>query len=398
MANFINNETINFREKLSSKKHSGIIEKIKDELLDMNINLKEMEEKVLEIKNIKKINEKALITSITLLTNKFNTLQAQYERLNNNSVYRDLYVYTDKFENSYVSGENTSYIDKDSEITILNFNNSENKLIIKDNLYNEIFIPKDSTVEINYIVDGEYEVIDEKDYMNIIKPGEVFYSTIKTDRTVSEVLLEIVITLPKEIINNTDINTIIMEPFPYNNIDIVAIEYQNLGEIKMLDALKNHPKSTNYVLNDYQYDIIKNSKKETFNFPKLKTNEIRIKIRQNHYEDILNNRYFYIGIKELEILNLNYENDISSFYSIVEFNTNSEKTIHSIKPIINNPNYCNEEDIKIDLSYLDSLNNPIPIKESFPLKITNNKFLIKCTLFKNLTTPSVGGFKIKYTV
>jgi hypothetical protein len=290
-----------------------------------------------------------------------------------------------------------SYIDKKSEIAILNFNKRENKLIIKDELYDEIFIPKKTTVSINYIINGEYEIIKEKDYLNIIKPSEVFYSKIKTKRDVSEVIIELTITLPTEIISNNNLNTIVAEAYPYNNVDIISIEYKNLGEIKTIEVLKGNPNSEKYVLNNYNYDAIKNSKRETFSFPKLKTNEVRIKLRQSHYEDILNDRYFYIGVKELELLNLNYENDTSTFYSIVEFNTSGEKTIHDIKPIINNPNYCNEEDVKIDLSYLDSLNNPIPIKESFPLKISNNKFMIKCSLFKNKTTPSVSGFKIKYT-
>lgn len=397
MSNFINEETINFREKLSSEKHSKIIKELTDELLDINTDLEYTHEKIEETKEIQNINEMAYKTSLENLNNKFNTLKRQYELLEQNSVYKELYIYPEQFENSFTKGENTSHIDKEGHVAFINYNDSENKVVIKNELYNETFIPDESCVSIEYLMEDDYEIVKEKDPLDIVKEDKIFYSKIKTKRDVSEVLMRISITFPKDIINNNDFNAIITQAFPFNNIDIVSIQYKNLGEKKIINVLDNRPGTEDYILDDYNYSIIKNSKKEIFNFSEIKTDEVYITIRQTHYKDDLNDRYFFIGIENLELLNLNFENDTSVFYSVVEFNTDGEKIIHSIDPIINNINYCNKDDVKIDLSYLDSLNNPIPIKENYPLKINNNKFLIKCSLIKKETTPSVSGFKIKYT-
>lgn len=391
-----NTNEINFREILDSEKMNNMMNDINKNIISLLNEYQILEDSNIKMLDIKNIENDYFIKSVNKMEQKLEILNIQYEELNLNSSYKTLSIYPKEIINISSSIENQSNIITDFNSIILPFLESEDKLKIEYKDQGLEFIP-DETDIVTTILTENVILETENNILNSISKDEVYYQVFKTTQDINFINLEYEFTLPIEIIESNDVNAISFEAFPFNSVDIIDIEYNDFGVRRSIKCLDRHPESSIEIVDDTNYYVIKDSKKMLFNFTNLKSDKIYIKVRQTNFILDGNYRKFYVGIKDIKILNMNFNKRDSTFYSKVIFNVPGEKTLFEVSPVLNNPNYANNDDVIIDIYLLDELDNLLPTTESFPLKISNNKFMIKGTIKRALTTPNVNKLVVKYS-
>ena len=281
---------------------------------------------------------------------------------------------------------------------------TESKVNVYDELYNETFVPDSLKVELLHtpspsilsVVDNDvYQCFDKKD-------DTAWVRKITTDNTVNEVLTVMNIYLPYDMVTTDLVNELVIKPFPVNSIDIKEIRYSSTYDINYTTILDDLHTVSKNVLKDYR-SYLGEDYNECFNlrlnFPEKKMKILTISFSQKSYVQNDGYRVFYIGAKEIQV-NLNkYSNQYGEFEYIIDLGDIRLKQINSLVPSYNNFSMVvNEEILTQDFYLLDENDNETLVEESLPFSTTSQRLKIKAKLYPTVSrnTPNLSKMKLSY--
>ncbi|MFW6016140.1 MAG: hypothetical protein ACOCRK_06850 [bacterium] len=257
---------------------------------------------------------------------------------------------------------------------------TEIELYYNDDISNKININKKENT-INNIYSQDLKEI----YKLIVNKDELEYD----NQTVINSITMIVTTkLPVSVNANKKANTILIDSFPGNSVEIRSVEYKSNynGNWKKVDNFKTNTLSNSIYTLPNDTDVY----------------EVRIKLKQSNVIDYHNNKSFVIGLKSLGIYNIDY-NDKGSFFMKIKPKTKAER-ITKISPIINN---VSEQElhkrtnlVKTQVYLKNTTTNTLDEYKigSYILDNYDKDFYIKIDLKQILpiSTPLLKGFTINY--
>lgn len=282
-------------------------------------------------------------------------------------------------------------IDKQHDIVMLPYSMySSSKLYIHDEINNEYILPKQLKYEVQPLADGFN--IRENDFSNALIPDEFklwhrkyeYFSGLK-----NEVEAQIIIDVPEDIISNKDVNTIYIHPFPLNSVDIMNVEYRMNGEWKSIPGFQPTIEADN----------------TKFCFSELEMRSVRITLRQRHYVEKSGRQVFHMGLREVSILNNDYQNGIGRFNIPVQFNeTFINKEILDVKATFSNAGALSlfQEDSRLATFKIYEVNSDgseTYLSDTFPIRTTKNAVVLKGTIaFDKYTriTPTISKVEVAY--
>jgi hypothetical protein len=146
-----------------------------------------------------------------------------------------------------------------------------------------------------------YSIEDDNVYRAFDTDKNSFWvhtSRFSEDSGVSEVLGNMHIQLPLDVVNNTYSNTLVINPFPEYSLRIRDIQVKGIGE--QWYRLPNYPTEKDANGNDVPVEI-QDAGKLTFSFPKTEITEIQIYFSQPYWFASEGQREFVYGFQEIEL-------------------------------------------------------------------------------------------------
>ncbi|URZ09219.1 hypothetical protein [Clostridium felsineum] len=361
-------------------------------------------EKILnETKDIINIENKYLLLRLKDMENKLAVITDKYLNLSSTDKIKTLNLYPD---DCYIEESSSpAFIDLENMDITLNMNSSTSKLNIYDDNFKTSIVPESLKVEVYPIADNRS--IFDNSVINAFKKESNSYWIRKviTDNSVSEVNCTMTITLPYSTMILPTLNTIIIKPYPSDSVDITNVEYSLDGDFITLPAFQNYNRDLNLqcstVFGDsHDTNALNEVPSVKFNFKELNATKIRISFKQKHYVNSENGgRIFYIGAKNIEVLNCKYTDDYSIFYSKADFSVETGSIqLNDINLVLNNCNEVNNNQFETSLYYVDDNNISHIINDKLPCTIPTKQILIKSKLYNGDIVPDVNRIAIKYSV
>lgn len=282
-------------------------------------------------------------------------------------------------------------IDRQHDLVMLPYSMfSSSKLYVYDELNDEYILPQQLRFDIEPLADGFN--IRENDFKNALVPDEFllwhrkyeYFSGLKND-----VEAKVIVHLPEDIISNKDVNTIYIHPFPLNSIDIMNIEYRMNGEWTTVPGFKPTLEADN----------------TKFCFSELEVRSLRITLRQRHYVEKSGRQVFHMGLRELSVLNNDYQNGIGRFNIPVQFNeTFINKEILDVKATFSNESALSlhQEDSRLATFKIYEVNSDgseTYLSDTFPIRTAKSQIVLKGTIaFDKYTriTPTISKVEVTY--
>src|SRR3989344_1645210 len=141
---------------------------------------------------------------------------------------------------------------------------------------------------------------------------QVLYSP--TSNVISE-FVEVTIDLPQRIINTLDTNTVIVDPYPEFSADIISVKVISVTGIET--ELLTEP--------------ILNAPRQRFIFDNTPATQVRVILRQRHFELLGSHKVFALGARNINVLNTRFS-DTSKILTNFTLSTNNYKSIEAIYP------------------------------------------------------------------
>lgn len=218
-----------------------------------------------------------------------------------------------------------------------------------------------------------------------------------------EVFCELIVGLPEDVLTTQNINTIVINPYPVDSVDIMSVEVKVNGNWQLIPGFETHARST---LEEYS-DIFGNKTEESFicdasnlkfNFNELNANELRIKLRQRNYIRKENGRKeFFLGLKSLEVYQNLYHDEYNTFNAMVEFKeTDRIISIEDMEIILNNPNEVRYNTIQFEYYTVDEEGDLHKIPQTAPFNLDGHKMVIKFKMHESSVSPNIRQIRIKY--
>jgi hypothetical protein len=284
-----------------------------------------------------------------------------------------------------------AFISNDYNIATLNSIYNDSKTFLTDSKDKEVFLPDDLIVK-----------IEEDSYLNgdIVEksPSNAFDQNISTawKRKVvfpkgykpPSVKATMDIKLPRSIINNMIVNTIFINPFPSNSINIIDVLYKPINSSDYI-SFKN---------NGFGFNKIENAGNTTLVFDDIQPSNIKIVFEQNKYTLIDNGdkAMFVLGAQNISVYNKDYTEE-SSFF--IKFDPGiSVDRINNIDFIVSNTNKKDVYDFEV-YGLNKNINSLVKIDLEKPISYNyNDTFWIKVNLYKDdkIKSPVLKGFVVDY--
>lgn len=392
-----------FRSVISSKDHNIAQDNMLYDILNLFNRANTLSKDLTDTKDIVYTENVYMQKKILDLESKLAKLGQLYKDITEpDNAFMNINVYP---SNMYIDNKNSipAQIDTSTMDVTLPYASKTSKVHLYDDVAKHVFIPETLNVETRVVSPLSTIKVIENDKLNAFNGNNSSYwrMSIETDNTVNEVIVEMVIGLPEDIISNREINAIICSLYPYGSIDIMNIEYRLFGNWTQIPSFSQHSLGILETYTDLfgevtNNSVIENSGNTKFCFNDISASEIKITLRQRNYIDAASNRVFYIGAREIEIVNYKYNSDIASIYTKVEFPNDNAKLICDVISALNNQGEVGNNTIQYELFYLDDYDRASKITKGFPFEVDNNKILIKTDIYKNNTSPSLSRLQVIY--
>jgi hypothetical protein len=383
---------------------------ILSDILDLFNKANRMEKEIEEAKTVIGVENMYLQYRITDLETKLATITQRYKDLtaSDPNASRTIIRYPNEM---YVDGsEYSAFIDLEN----LDVTMQPSITVSKANLYDEAlkatFVPPSLKLETGpetFQVGGAIIEIEDNKLSNAFDGDDTSYWVRKvvTDNTIDSVTTELIIGLPEDIITTRDINTIIINPYPVNAVDVLSVEYKENGSWVQLDAFKSHRCSvlenyTDIFGNTFTRPAINDCPNIKLCFKSINANQLRITLRQRHFIQGENNtRAFFLGAKNIEILQNSYMKEYCTFNAVVEFpEINNTIIVKDTELVLNNASETLFNTVQYEYFYYDSNDKPHKILETAPFSLQGHKMLIKFKMHNEYVTPNIAMIKVKYKV
>ena len=302
-------------------------------------------------------------------------------------------------------------IDNNTNDIVSHIVSSKSKIRLYDEVYEESIVSPSLQVYIgpdSFRVGGNVYSIEDSDVNNAFdgNSNSVWFRKVITTPDVECIENEIVIGLPEDIITTRLMNQVTVNPFPIGYLDIMDIQYKSNGAWKTIPGFETHvgcteETGTDIFGNTYHYKVIKDASNLKFNFQELQTNQLKIKLRQRHYEyDAENNRrIWYLGLRDVDVVHNIYTRDFSEFDMIFEFpEVQRNIKVYDAQVIFNNPNITNDKEFGVskEYYYYDAEGYAHKIPSTCPFILQGHKMKVKFTIDGGQVTPNIHMCKVKY--
>lgn len=383
-----------FRTPISSAVQNQQTEEVLFDLLNLSNRNNRIEESIAETKDLLFIESAYRDTIVNRLLNEVKALKAA--AASGDSI-KTLILGVDDM---YIDGSNltTANIDKLNNCITLPYSSSVSKTVLKDELSGETYIPPGLTAKTVLI--NRVGILNEEGNspLNALRSDHgIWYSKVTTEKGINTVEMNLEIELPDTIIDTRDVNTIIINPFPYASYDITGVFYKLYGDWIEIPGISSHTDVEKVLQSGITKHILKNSGNILLSFKDVSAKSIKISMRQSKFVEEEGKNVFYIGARSIEILNRRYEQMSGSVFLKADIGNNAPAIIHDVIGVINNKSELTENCIQYELFALDE--NDMPSRLSaLPLTVANGKLLIKCNIYRDKITPNISQIQVKYSV
>ena len=221
------------------------------------------------------------------------------------------------------------------------------------------------------------------------------------DASCHAVYCELIITLPEDALTTRNINTIKLLPYPVHALDVLSIEYRENGNWIPIPSFNEHHHNLSDRLELKEtVTAITKSPNLQFNFKRIQANEIRIRLRQEHYikrED--GTKEMMIGLKQLEINQETYSHDYHGFSADLTFPyPNRQIIVKGLEIVLNNPSEADSDLIQYEFYTYDSLGYLSKLSESLPFTLGSTKLHIKFKMLEQQATPNIHRINVLYSL
>ena len=413
---FINNipsikeRNFKYRSKMSSSQLNEMQTQTFDDILDLFNKANQLQKTIYEMNVANNIESSCYTKRLEETIVNLNKMTELYNNLTSNETdYRYITKYA--FEADALEDGFDAVIDKNTNDIIAHIVNSTSKTRLYDSTYDETLVPPSLQAFIgpdDFRVGGNIYSIEDSNINNAFDGNNatVWFRKITTSTDVDCIENEIVIGLPEDIITTRLVNQITIKTFPVGYVDIMDIQFKSNGSWQTIPGFKKHygciEKETNDIFGNVQsYNVIENASNLKFNFQNIQTNQIRIKLRQRHYDydPETNRRIWYLGLRDVDVNYNIYTKDHSVFEMVYEFpETDRNIKIYDTEIYFNNSNIVDDSQFGISKEYFyyDSDGNTHKNPSTCPFVLNGHKMMVRYTIEGNQTTPNVHMCKVKY--
>ncbi len=343
------------------------------------------------------------ILELNQLRDKYNNLTASL----NDYRYLTRYAYQAVIDND----DYAASVDASTNDVIAHIASSNSKTRLYDSTYDEVLIPPSLQTYIgpdSFRVGGDIYAIEDTDIKNAFdgNNSSVWLRKVVTSQSVDQIENEIVIGLPEDIITSRLVNEIVIHTFPVGYVDVMDVLYKSNGAWRQIPGFKQHDgceehKVVDMFGNTSTYFSIDDASNLRFNFQDLQTNQIKIKLRQRHYETDHENarRIWYLGLRDVDIIYNVYTRDHSEFSVVFDFpEVNHNIKIYDTEVFFNNDNVTNDKNFGVtkEYFYFDANGNAHKNPATCPFILQGHKVMVKFTIEGTQITPNIHKCKIKY--
>ena len=406
----IQNHEFKYRSRMDSHKLNQVQQEMFHDILDLFNKANQLQKTVYEMNAVNHIEAICYTRRLEETIQELNKLQEQYNNLLlSNTNYRTLTRYG--YEATISDDDYAAVIDKNTNDITAHIVSSTSKTRLYDETYDESLVPPSLQVFIgpdSFTVNNDIYSIEDSDIINAFDGNNdtVWYRKVITSTNIESIENEIIIGLPEDIITSRIINQIVVDTFPVGYVDILDIQYKSNGSWKTIPSFTVH-----YGCQEYQqvdifgnisdYYSINDASNLKFNFQDLQTNQIKIKLRQRHYEsDVENNRrIWYLGLRNVDIVHNVYTRTHSEFEMVFDFpETDHNIQVYDTEVYFNNENITNDEYFGVtkEYFYYDSNGNTHKNPATCPFILNGHKLMVRFTIEGLQTTPNIHMCKVKY--
>ena len=343
------------------------------------------------------------VRELEQLRDKYNNLTASL----NDYRYITRYAYHASIDDNDYSAS----IDASTNDVIAHIASSTSKTRLYDSTYDETLIPPSLQAYIgpdSFRVGGEIFSIEDTDINHAFdgNNSSVWLRKVVTSQDVSEIENEIVIGLPEDIITSRLVNEIVISPFPVGYVDVMDVLYKSNGAWRQVPGFKRHDgceahQAVDTFGNTSTYYSINDASNLRFNFQDLQTNQIKIKLRQRHYESDNEHarRIWYLGLRDVDVIYNVYTRDHSEFNLVFDFpEVDRNIKIYDTEVFFNNENITNDKNFGVtkEYFYFDANGNAHKNPATCPFILQGHKVMVKFTIEGTQMTPNIHKCKIKY--
>lgn len=399
-----------YRGKMDSHELNQMQKEAFDDILDLFNKANRLQKTVYEMNLATSIESSCYTKRIEETTQLLNLLAEKYTNLlGEETDFKTVTRYAYQAEIS--NDDYSALVDKNSNDITAHIVSTISKVRIYDDAYDETLVPPSLQSYIgpdSFRVGGNIYSIEDSDINNAFDgySNTVWFRKVVTTPQVESIENEIVIGLPEDIITSRLVNQIVINPFPSGYVDILDVQYKSNGSWRTIPGFTCHYGSKE----QYESDIFGNTKAYTgindassikFNFQDLQTNQIKIKLRQRHYEsDVENNRrIWYLGLRDVNINYNVYTRDHSEFDMIFEFpETDRNIKIYDTEVYFNNENTTGDDSFGVtkEYFYFDANGNTHKNSATCPFVLKGHKVMVRFTIEGNQITPNIRMCKLKY--
>lgn len=379
---------VKFRGAANSADYNDLQEELFFDISNMFNLLSEYENALQETSTAQCVDNVYTQMRCTTLQNEIEYLRNKVARYETNEPKQ---ILISQFNSEQLNNENVPILSRQfNQINIMN-HSVNSKLYLYDEGVEVTTIPSSLAYDITPVADGV--IIQDTEFTNAFNgnSNEFFVRKVISDNTDPKEM-EIVITLPDNIISSRDVNAIELMPFPYSSLDITKLQYQlngNWNNIPGLESHKNYePQFTVDTFGDaVDIGYIRQAEDIKLCFSKTPMSKIRIKLRQDTYIQENGKYVFYMGIKKLDVNCENVGPNCCEFFTEFNFQEDGPKLITSIIPYFNNDSILSDQSIekKSLLSYelysIEEDGTKEYIKNSFPIVADKKNYALHTKMY-----------------
>lgn len=406
----IQDRVFKYRGKMNSHALNEMQEESFADILDLFNKANALQKSVYEMNMANNIESMCYTRRLSDTVLELNQLRDKYNNLTaslNDYRYLTRYAYQADIDND----DYAASVDASTNDVIAHIASSNSKTRLYDSTYDEILIPPSLQTYIgpdSFRIGGDIYSIEDTDIKNAFdgNHSSVWLRKVVTSQSVEQIENEIVIGLPEDIITSRLVNEIVIHTFPVGYVDVMDVLYKSNGAWRQVPGFKQHDGCEEHQVVDMfgnvsTYFSINDAGNLRFNFQDLQTNQIKIKLRQRHYETDHENarRIWYLGLRDVDIVYNVYTRDHSEFSVVFDFpEVNHNIKIYDTEVFFNNDNVTNDKNFGVtkEYFYFDANGNAHKNPATCPFILQGHKVMVKFTIEGTQITPNIHKCKIKY--
>jgi len=400
---------VGYRTGTNSAQMNQSQNEILQDVLDLFNKANRMEKAIDETRSVVGAENTYLQYRVNDLEAKIATLSQRYRDLSGNSGAHKLIV---RYPNEMTvdGSDHAALIDLESMSVTMQPSRISSKVNLYDEGLQATFVPPSLSLALSpaaTILGQGVLSITESDPINAFNgdAGTYWARRVLTDETVNEVTVDLTIGLPEDIITTRETNTITLNPYPVNAVDVLAVEYRKEGAWTSVPGFEDHRASlieeyTDIYGTAYERPVMKDAANLKLCFRGIDANQLRIRLRQRHFLSAeAGKREFHLGIKGMRVSQNTYAKEYSTFQTDIVFpEENGSIIVHGADAVLNNPSELSDRSVQCEYYYYGSDEMPHKVPETVPFTLTGKRMLVKFHLYGTEVTPNVSRVQVGYTI